>query len=370
MIIIGNPENRRVLQFQKALHGMTGRQARVISYLDILEGHIVLADELKKASCIRVESPGENFQVERRILEWGGLEAASDLEEDIGRIYFPGVLFKGFKKLMEAVSEAADENVVWFNHPSDILAMFDKPLTKKINAPHCLPTLPTFSDYEEFLTYVKSQKKSRFFIKLNYGSCASGIVAFEYNRTTGQVHGQTTVEIVRQGSACHFYNSLRVKKYKDPNDLADIINFLFAEGAYVEEWVPKHTLDEGVFDLRVLAVKGQRKHTIARVGKTPFTNLHLGNRRCEIDRLHMSADQWRKIDELVWEVMQNFPKSLYSGLDILVPDGQDKSPILLEANAFGDLLPESLHEGQSTYQAELAALYQQHPHLKKEWLSC
>jgi hypothetical protein len=360
MLIIGNPENRRVTQFQEALHGFKQAPARVISYADILENRIVLQDALAGADCIRIESPGENFQVEKRILEMGGLESAMTLPEDNGRIYFPGVWYKGFQKLLNTITTAAGD-VVWFNHPEDIITMFNKPLTKKINSAHCLPSLPDFANYDDFLAYVESQPHSRFFIKLNYSSSASGVLAFEYNRKTRKAQAQTTIELVRNGSDCYFYNSLKLKKYSYPNDLADILNFLFQQGAYVEPWIAKAQHDEGVFDLRVLAINCKRQHCIARVSKTPITNLHLGNQRCAVDDLEISSAQWQQIDKLVEDVMQNFSKSLYSGLDILLPRDENKLPVLLEANAFGDLLPGLLYQNQSTYHAELAALYQQYP---------
>jgi hypothetical protein len=292
----------------------------------------------------------------------GGLEYAKNLAADKGRIYFPGVWYKGFQRLLNSISTAAG-HVIWFNHPQDIITMFDKPLTKKTNAEHCLPSLPDFPSYDNFLAHLESQTDSRFFIKLNYSSSASGVLAFEYNRKAGKAQVQTTIELVRHGSDCYFYNSLKLKKYSNPKDLTDIINFLFQQGAYVEPWIVKAQKDDGVFDLRVLAINGKRHHCIARVSKTPITNLHLGNQRCAIDDLDISSTQWQQIDQLVADVMQNFPKSLYSGLDILLPRDENKLPILLEANAFGDLLPGLLHQGHNTYQAELLALFQQHPQL-------
>ncbi len=357
MLIIGNPENRRVVQFQQALHDLKQAPAQVISYQDILESKLAWQDVLKVANCIRIESPGENFQVEKRILELGGLESAMDLKADKGRIYFPSLWYKGFQRLLKSITSAAG-NVPWLNHPDDIVTMFDKPLTKKINSKHCLPLCPGFNCYDEFLTYLQSRSYARFFIKLNYSSSASGVLAFEYHRKTGKAQAQTTIELVRNESGCYFYNSLKLKKYTRTEDLKDIINFLFKEGAYIEPWIPKAQHDNGVFDLRVLAINGQRRHSIARVSQTPITNLHLGNLRCFVEELNISSQQWQQIDQLVSDVMRNFSKSLYAGLDILLPRSQDKSPILLEANAFGDLLPRLLHNGQNTYQAELTALYQ------------
>jgi hypothetical protein len=362
MLIIGNPENRRVTLFQQALCDLHQTPARCISYLDILQGNFPLEEILATENCIRIESPGENFQVEQGLLALGGLESARQLPEDKGRIYFPGIWYQGFKQLMNRITGAAS-NAIWFNHPDDIITMFDKPLTKKNNPAHALPLLPEFDCYENFWVYAKQQQHPRFFIKLNYSSSASGVMAFECNPKTGKAQAKTTIELIRKGSNCYFYNSLKLKHYTDHQDLTDIIDFLFQQGAYVEPWIAKAKDDDYVFDLRVLAIKGKRKHCIARLSKTPITNLHLGNQRRVVDELAISEKKWQEIDQLVDDVMQSFSNSLYSGLDILLPRDENKSPILLEANAFGDLLPGLLHDNQTTYQAELLSLFNQHPQL-------
>lgn len=364
MLIIGNPENRRVTLFQQALRDLQQPPASIISWLDLLQNPANL-NSLSRFSSIRIESPGENFQVEQLMLELGGLESAKQLIEEKGRIYFPGIWYKGFKKILSNIASAATHSI-WMNHPDDIALMFDKPKVKALNPKHSLTALPSFKNYESFFAYVFLQDYPRFFIKLNYSSSASGVLAFEYHRKTGKVQAQTTMELVRHKSDCYFYNSLKLKKYSNPQDLKDLIDFLFQQGAYIEHWIPKARHDDGVFDLRVLAINGKKQHSLARVSRTPITNLHLGNQRYAIDDLNLSPVRHQQIEKQVSDVMRNFSKSLYSGLDILLPRDDNKLPILLEANAFGDLLPNLLHQGKNTYQAELMALYQQHPQLMKK----
>ena len=364
MLIIGNPENRRVTLFQQALRDLHQPPASIISWLDLLQNPANL-HSLSRFSSIRIESPGENFQVEKGILELGGLESAKQLIEEKGRIYFPGIWYKGFKKILSDIASAAPRSI-WFNRPDDIALMFDKPKVKALNPDHSLAALPSFNNYENFFAYACQQNYPRFFIKLNYSSSASGVLAFEYHRKTGKVQAQTTMELVRHDSRCYFYNSLKVKKYSHHQDLQDLIDFLFQQGAYVEPWITKAQHDDGVFDLRVLAINGTRQHSIARVSNTPITNLHLGNQRCAINDLNLSSSRNQQIEKLVSDVMQTFPRSLYSGLDILLPRDENKLPILLEVNAFGDLLPDLLHQGKNTYQAELIALYEQYPQLMKK----
>lgn len=353
-VLIGNPENRRVHFFQEALQQAGQDAALVIPYLSILNGECELPDILREGDTVRIESPGENFAVEKKILALGDLENADGLEDERGRIYHPRLWFQGFSKLLESIAQQA-AGLNWFNHPDDIVSMFNKPLCKQILPAYTLPSLPVFSSYDEFFAYAEKQAYSRFFIKLNSSSSASGIVAYEYNKRNGKEQAYSTVEIVHGIDGDRYYNSLKIKKYTAREEIRTILNFLFTQGAMVENWIPKAKHEDCSYDLRVVGIAGQRRHAIARLSRGPMTNLHLGNQRCAVDDLELSSSTWQEINTLVEKAMQAFPRSLYAGLDILLPRNA-KSPVLLEANAFGDLLPNLLHNGENTYLAEISAV--------------
>lgn len=353
-VLIGNPENRRVHFFQEALQQAGQDAALVISYLSILNDECRLDEVLVDGVTVRVESPGENFAVEKKILGLGGLENAMKLKDERGRIYHPRLWFHGFSKLMTSIAVQAGQ-VNWFNHPHEIVSMFNKPKCKRMLQEYTLPSLPVFSCYDEFFTYAEKQAYCRFFIKLNSSSSASGIVAYEYNRRNGKEQAYSTVEVVHDIDGDRYYNSLKVKKYTDRAAIRNILNFLFKQGAMVERWIPKARHEGCSYDLRVVGIAGKRKHTIARLSRGPMTNLHLGNQRCAVDDLELPSSTWQDIDALVEKTMQAFPCSLYAGLDILLPrDGN--VPVLLEANAFGDLLPNLLHNSENTYLSEIKAV--------------
>ena len=357
-VLIGNPENRRVHFFQEALRQAGQDAALVIPYLGILNGDCQLSDVLSDMHSdgvtVRVESPGENFAVEQKILALGGLENALELEDERGRIYYPRLWFRGFSNLMASIAQQANK-VDWFNHPDDIVSMFNKPLCKQMLHAYVLPSLPEFSCYEEFFAYAEKESYCRFFIKLNSSSSASGVVAYEYNKRNGKEQAYSTVERAHGIDGDRYYNSLKIKKYTVREEIRNILNFLFAQGAMVENWAPKAKHEDSSYDLRVVGIAGQRRHAIARLSRGPMTNLHLGNQRCAVDELELPSSTWQQIDTLVEKTMQAFPRSLYAGLDILLPrDG--KTPVLLEANAFGDLLPNLLHNGENTYLAEINAV--------------
>ncbi|MFZ6719247.1 STM4014 family protein [Undibacterium sp. Ji49W] len=362
-VVIGNPENRRVRLFQEALQETGLEPALVISYLDVLNDLCVLDEVVAEGVTVRIESPGENFEVEKRLLALGGLENALTLEDQRGRIYHPRLWFQGFSQLMTSLAQRVQSAqhvqcagaLSWFNHPADIISMFNKPLCKQLLQPYTLPACPVFSCYDEFFAFVEKQQTSRFFIKLNSSSSASGVVAYEYNKKNGREQAYSTVEVVHGMDGERFYNSLKVKKYTELDTIRTVLDFLFTEGALTERWIPKASHEGSAYDLRVMGIAGKRRHAIARLSRGPMTNLHLGNQRCAVDELELSSSTWAEIDALVESTMQAFPRSLYAGLDILLPrDG--RPPVLLEANAFGDLLPNLLHGAESTYLAEINAV--------------
>src|SRR5579864_8420871 len=83
-IILGNVENRRVQFFQQALARLDFPAARLVSWTDFLTGRADLSESVELDSILRIESPGENFEVEKHLLALGADE--EDLEENSTRI--------------------------------------------------------------------------------------------------------------------------------------------------------------------------------------------------------------------------------------------------------------------------------------------
>jgi hypothetical protein len=87
-----------------------------------------------------------------------------------------------------------------------------------------------------------------------------------------------------------------------------------------------------------------------------MTNLHLlnarGNRDAVVQR--MGVEAWEAAQQTCLRAMACFPQSLYGGIDLLVSPGYRRHAVL-EINAFGDLLPDVLDDGNDTYAAEIAA---------------
>jgi hypothetical protein len=94
----------------------------------------------------------------------------------------------------------------------------------------------------------------------------------------------------------------------------------------------------------VVASCGKARQRIARLSRSPMTNLHLGNRRAAPEWL--SDSQSLALEHSISRAASAFPDSRCIGFDVSL---RDRSLCIFEANAFGDLLPALQYEGATTY---------------------
>lgn len=249
------------------------------------------------------------------------------------------------------------------NTPSDIALMFDKPRCHELLRKHQISvprSLGTIHSFEELHERMQSLRCSRVFVKLAHGSSGSGVVAYQ---TNGHKHqATTTVEIVRHNGELRLYNSRRLRTYHDAREIAALIDELCRHHVQVEQWLPKAGFQQKTFDLRVVVIAGRAQHVVARRSHHPITNLHLLNERGTVEAIaeRMGTVAWQAAMETCERVMQLFPHSLYAGIDLLIAANYQQHAVL-EANAFGDLLPGLLWQGRDTYSAEIEALLQHQP---------
>jgi hypothetical protein len=148
------------------------------------------------------------------------------------------------------------------------------------------------------------------------------------------------------------YNHLRITRYTERGAIAALVDALALQGAYAERWVPKPPVpgDRGAcYDFRVVASGGKARQRIARISRSPLTNLHLGNGR---SRPHwLGSSEIEALEEAVERAAAAFPGSRSIGFDVCL---LGREAFILEANAFGDLLPGLRHpdaaDGLTTYE--------------------
>ncbi len=372
-VIIGNPENRRVHLFQQALESQGQPAARVVSYERLLQDVDCLRDIIRPGDIVRIESPGENFAVEKGLLARGvaaaevegnpflSLHQIERLEYDHGLILHPRQWYMGYCSLLIQIGKCLSgiASIRLLNPPADIRELFDKRAchARCREAGCAVPeAFPEIHSFDELLTIMQQRNERRVFLKLAHASSASGVVALHQN--SRRIEAITSTELVKQDGQTRLYNSLKVRRYTDLKEIRTLIDELCRERVHVERWMPKAALSHGrTFDLRVVVIAGQARHTVVRESRSPLTNLHLGNRRGDGERLQelLGPERWRALMEVCEQAAGVYPESFQVGVDLLLTPGF-RQALILELNAFGDLLPGILWEGEETYQSEINSL--------------
>lgn len=398
-VVVGNPDGRRVALFQEAMRGRSLRPARVVPWIDLLSGVASLEAVVRPGDVVRIESPGKDFEVGRRLLALGAdvdddpFHARADastiarLPFDKGLILWPRQWFLGFRAALAVVREqlARCPPHRSMSDPSDIEVMFDKPrcharlMAAGVAVPPALQVDPAhvppgeiapsgrpgfglseapstdIRSFDELSAAMSRTNCPRVFVKLAHGSSASGVVAYA---TDGRRHrASTTVETVRQGGVLRLYNSRRVRTLADVGAIAAVVDALCRHRVHVERWLPKAGLSGQTFDLRVVTIGGRARHAVVRLSRTPMTNLHLLNRRDAPAalRARMGEPAWADAMRTCEHAAGCFPRSLHAGVDLLIGTSFRRHAVL-EVNAFGDLLPGVTCDGVDTYAAEIDAM--------------
>lgn len=326
---IGDPLSNRALAFQQARLqlGLSPCQQRSYRELGALDGEW---DE------VRLDSPGKCLQIESYLLALGGFSVGSPAK---GRLWSPAAWFAGFTHLLNQLPG----HWPYHNPPADILGLLDKRVCSQRLRQAGLPTaacLEQVHDGSDLRRKMSERGWDGAFVKLFCGSSCSGSLAYQFSRGAAF----TPLERVAAG---HYYNSRRVSRYEGAVAV-ELVDWLCGQGAQVEEWLPKARLEGIPFDVRLLMIGGEPCHRVVRQGRTPMLGLHLGARRGNARLL-----DWETAEGLGRQVAAVFPGCLYLGVDLLLgPSGQW---VVVEVNAFGDLLPNVLWRGQDTYTAELQA---------------
>lgn len=370
-IVIGNPHNRRIHLFQTALARLDQKPAAVISYVDLLAERVSLRSIVETPAIVRLDSPGEDFEVERRLLAAGADAARTERTSCLPRsrvdelVFDRGLLlnsrqwYLGFQRLLQRIDRelAGCETVTKVNQPADVAIMFDKCRCHSLCREAGIPVPESFEQiqsYDELIHRMDKSGKRRVFVKLAHASSASGVVALYRN---GQrQRAVTTAELVCEDGEVRLYNSLRPRCYTESDDIRSVIDTLCQQRVHVEEWLPRASLGRATFDLRVVVIAGVARHVVVRQSRSPMTNLHLGNRRGDVAELQqrMGAKRWSDMLATCERTMELFPDTLYAGIDVCLSPGF-RTHSVLEVNAFGDLLPGVLCEGKDTYTAEVEA---------------
>lgn len=366
-VVVGNPENRRVTMWQDALARRGLPPARVVRWLDLARGEDALSRVPSEPALVRIDSFGEDFEVTRALLQRGYDDARAfgcwtltpddvrALRYDRGRILAPRQEHLGFLRVLGDLSRAlvARPELVPLAAPASLARLFDKAACSRAFAEAGVPVpaaLPGIDSPEALRRTMQDACIQRVFVKLGCGSSASCLALFEH-AAEGREWLFTSMEIA--GDA--LYNSLKPRRYRDRAAIDRLLSFLFREGSHVEEHVPKARIGSRWFDLRVLVVAGEPAFTVVRKSMHPITNLHLGGVRGTREELEAAVPA--DVRAAAYEscrVVARLHDGLHVGVDVMFTAAADGHRVL-EANAFGDLLPNLQRDGLSVYEWEIVA---------------
>ncbi|SFR05473.1 MULTISPECIES: STM4014 family protein [unclassified Paenibacillus] len=419
-ILFGNPGNRRTTGLQEARSRLKLPPALEVSYKNVLEAirqkqglselmlriaaratqdsvngssfvqesiDQLLAGQMDSGPLLRLDAPGENFEVERELIALGASDVEGDdsllpwpewtqgtgiaaaearrLQEQHGRIWHPAQWFRGYCRLLAWLRDEVAllwPSSHWMNDPAEVAVMFDKrrcstDLGKAdIRVPPVLASSGgAFRDVDDLHTAMKESGFHRVFVKIFCGSGASGVMAYQVHPHTHAELAVTTIgtEIIHGQRV--YYNAGRLRRYTNKQDIHAILNWLCLEGVHVERWIPKATLNGRVYDVRQLVCGSEACHAVLRLSHSPITNLHLRNERLSLKEAGLPQSTVESVQLTAKAAMSVFPASMVAGLDVLVP-AHGGRPYVLDVNPFGDLLYRVEHQGWNPYEWEMQHL--------------
>lgn len=356
-LLIGPRGSRRIEGLQQALRARGAAPAEVLDYAELLQhparAHAAIAGRPQRL--VKIESPGEAPAVHAALVErgWRRLGEPGPRPQPLrhGELAYQHYWYAGLRDLLCALPQHRH----YLNPPLDIAGMSDKLGCQQRLQAHAVavpPLLGAIAGYQDLRERLREHGCDQVFVKARYGSSGAGVLAYRRNRQ-GREAVYASTELVEHGGQTTLFNSLRPRRYTESRQIARLVDALAAQDAYAERWIAKPRAPDaggGHYDLRVVALDGVPRQRVARVGHRPLTNLHLGNRRGDAEAWLDAADR-RVLATLVGQAALAFPRSRMIGFDLILRDGRGW---LLEANAFGDLLPELRWQGRDTYQDQAA----------------
>lgn len=351
MLAVGAGKRVRLMQAARDALGLPA--AVVLEWTAWLDRPDSLAPLLAQPCVFKIESPGDDPLLYFRLLQQGCVALGRDMprQPEHGELSVSDAWFAGLSQAMQhlSVQLAQWPDVKVLNAPLELLRMTDKLACQQHLHARQVPIprlLGMVDNYAHLRALLDEHALDQVFVKPRYGSSAAGVVAYRRNRR-GAEQAVSTAHLVQD----RLYNVKCPRRYGARGEIAQLIDLLAGQHAYVEAWLPKPRLGDGHYDLRVVTLAGEPAHRVARVGKQVMTNLHLDNRRADAGTL-LSTGGKDALEHVARLAAAAFPHSHVIGLDMVVRKSEAH---VLEANAFGDLLPGLLWGGLDTYGAQLRA---------------
>lgn len=366
LLVIGQPQSLRVRSFLEAARARGHPEPCVLSHCELLFHPERLLELDTSPRLVRIESWGEDAMVQRALLDLGYEEhrrhggrwsiAPDELKAkgiEYGEVLCPKQAARGHERYLRALQAVFAERPGWhlLQPPTSIRRLFNKSDAWKHHRRAQLPVpdaLPIPGSVDQLLSELQERGWREAYVKVVSGSSASGLGLFESSSgslltSLGKANGR-------------WYNHLRPRRYTDKSTVREILSILVGESCHVERGLTKARVAGRYVDYRVLMIDGRPAFIVERRSRHPMTNLHLGGSRGNVTEV-----RW-KMGERAWGAMLRTAEQasrlhgcFHLGLDIAVLS-DFKRHAILEANAFGDLLPGLTLNGLSVYDVQLNRL--------------
>lgn len=350
---------QRTESFKQALE-KCGHPAPVhLTYSQCLKLDDMGSSRLDGLDILRFDSPGGHYGTWAAISECSGF-ATEGFPDEFGRIYPLSPFMAGFEKIVNQIS--ATTKVRTTIDPKAVFLFADKSRTHSWNKTNGFPVpraLPQVSSCADLMARISQLGMRRVFLKLRYGSAASGVLAIE--KQGQHVRVITSVERKAVSGQSHLYNSLKMRKYLDDEARHLIDDVLAKFDVHIEDWIPKLRLKNNPTDFRVVMIGGEPAHIVVRSSQSPITNLHLGNQRLSTTELGRTVPEetWQKIRDIGSDIGARNPKQFCFGLDIGI-HRETGEVFIIEINAFGDYINHVKYKGLDPHTYQIKALEKIH----------
>jgi len=352
-LTVGAANSRRVNFWENALQQQKCNH-KLISYNQVIDNDFPV---IETPAILRITSPGEDFNLWKKIVSLGSCEECETLVFKRGLIYPNQYWYRGWCVILKKIEGFIEKNplVEVMNTPASIQLAFHKLECQKTIAEQGIATpeiiLDQVIDYDMLITKLEKEKISQVFVKPYHGSSASGVMALRQSR--GRQVLYTTIALQANSE---MYNHLKLQKYNDISQIRTIVNSMIPSGLFAENWIRKKTFQQKSVDFRILVINGEPAIVVPRMSKHFITNLHLGNEKGDIDEVEKvwGKEIIQKAKMLAVNAVDAIGGLFYAGVDVAVDSVGE--PYVLEVNAFGDMLLGIDKGGLSTYEYELREL--------------
>jgi hypothetical protein len=359
--ILANPDSKRWQLYAPELTGFWREQGiepeiNLVPWRDVVPrlGNLDGMPQFDKPGLVRLESPGRDWEVMKLLLEAGVREESGvrsqksevrgqrsenwcDLQYSKGRLFGPGLLYRGFCCVLEGLRTSFDSrpHLQPLACPLAIAELFDKQATADRLRAAGLPTpvwIPAPHTATQLLDQLRLHGFKTAYVKLNTGSSAVGMAAVH-----PLDHPPWAITTMRRRGE-EFFNTRRLQRVSGP-DLEAVLQFILGEGAFIQEGITMAQIDGQNFDIRVVVLHGEPAFAVFRLSSQPMTNLHLGGRRGRLEtcRPQIPTRAWLDAIDHCVEAACLYPCAAL-GVDLLFERGYGRH-FLLEINAFGDFFP-------------------------------